>query len=277
MGRPSNYYRGTPILSFPPPVNIVSWLHTEDTISKVDSFHHRFIMLINLHGACDAVIDHRVYNLREGEGVLVFPFQYHHFVPGEGKRLWLFIGFETNDIIPFEHMKGRPFALTDYFVTLSHSFMKLYADEITAHSEEGVPNCDRTVLALSSMLAEALKSVRESTRVESRSRLSESLSAKVQRWLYQNVGRGVRIADAAHHFALSESRLRARFRSEMGRSLGTVLAMLRFEKARSLLTSTDLRIGEIASTSGFENVYAFSTAFKQRYGISPRKFRQQRH
>ena len=50
---------------------------------------------------------------------------------------------------------------------------------------------------------------------------------------------------------------------------------LRLFEARRLLRTTDLQLGEVAVTVGFQQASSFSRLFKQRYGMSPREYRQQ--
>src|SRR3954471_13160440 len=46
------------------------------------ALHHRFVLILALKGAVGVCIDDRVIRLMPGEGLLVFPFQFHHYVEG---------------------------------------------------------------------------------------------------------------------------------------------------------------------------------------------------
>ena len=50
---------------------------------------------------------------------------------------------------------------------------------------------------------------------------------------------------------------------------------LRMDKARSLLTKTDLPINAVASAVGYSDQLAFSKIYKQYYGLSPKAYREQ--
>ncbi|ARN56157.1 AraC family transcriptional regulator [Sedimentisphaera salicampi] len=52
-----------------------------------------------------------------------------------------------------------------------------------------------------------------------------------------------------------------------------IVTRLRMESARDLLHSTYYSINKISELVGYTNYFAFSTAFKKRYGLSPRAFR----
>ena len=48
----------------------------------------------------------------------------------------------------------------------------------------------------------------------------------------------------------------------------------RLEKAKEMLTDSDLKIKEIALYTGYQDELYFSKVFKKKYGVSPRMFRQ---
>lgn len=64
------------------------------------------------------------------------------------------------------------------------------------------------------------------------------------------------------------------FQRVTGDSPGRYLTELRFERARELLLSTDLKVIDISYEVGFASVGTFSTRFRERTGVSPSAFRQ---
>jgi transcriptional regulator GlxA family with amidase domain len=60
----------------------------------------------------------------------------------------------------------------------------------------------------------------------------------------------------------------------MGENLSAYLNRLRVEKAAAMLIETDLSLGEISGSCGFEDQSWFSKIFKYYAGISPGKFRE---
>ena len=55
------------------------------------------------------------------------------------------------------------------------------------------------------------------------------------------------------------------------------MARLRMARARALLISTNLPVYQTAALVGYENPFAFSTAFKRHTGQTPREFRTGRY
>jgi AraC-like DNA-binding protein/mannose-6-phosphate isomerase-like protein (cupin superfamily) len=64
------------------------------------------------------------------------------------------------------------------------------------------------------------------------------------------------------------------FTREMGKSFRAFALETRLERARYLLEETDLPIGEIARSLGYDDVFLFSRQFKQRYNYSPSRLRK---
>ena len=54
------------------------------------------------------------------------------------------------------------------------------------------------------------------------------------------------------------------------------VAFLRMRRAATLLESTRQKINSIARTVGYDNAFAFSTAFKRHIGTSPADYRLRR-
>ncbi|MFD0693152.1 helix-turn-helix domain-containing protein [Paenibacillus sp. GCM10027628] len=52
------------------------------------------------------------------------------------------------------------------------------------------------------------------------------------------------------------------------------IACKRFEKAKELMIYSRLSLTSIAEKIGYSSVFAFSKAFKQSEGVSPRQFMQ---
>ena len=65
-----------------------------------------------------------------------------------------------------------------------------------------------------------------------------------------------------------------RFRAEVGCTPWALLLRLRLRRARSLLTHSELSVGEIAHEVGFSDELYFSRAFRREYGLAPSAFRR---
>lgn len=74
-----------------------------------------------------------------------------------------------------------------------------------------------------------------------------------------------------HH--LSVSHLQKLFRQVYGAPIYRYLKEYRLEKAALELSGSEQRIVEIALDAGYESASKFSSAFQQRYGVTPSAYR----
>ncbi|HBR17892.1 MAG: hypothetical protein A3G39_09340 [Deltaproteobacteria bacterium RIFCSPLOWO2_12_FULL_43_16] len=66
------------------------------------------------------------------------------------------------------------------------------------------------------------------------------------------------------------------FKKRFGHTFTSYLNHIRINKAVELLKNPDLNITEIAYFVGYGNVVHFERVFKEKYGVSPRKYRKMR-
>jgi transcriptional regulator GlxA family with amidase domain len=86
-----------------------------------------------------------------------------------------------------------------------------------------------------------------------------------KRWTVESLARQVGLSRAA--FA-------KRFVLSTGLSPLRYLCQLRLERAAELLRSSDACLGELSDVVGYASEFAFSRAFKRRYGVAPGVFRR---
>jgi AraC-like DNA-binding protein len=82
------------------------------------------------------------------------------------------------------------------------------------------------------------------------------------------------LSELADEVGLSRSRLAELFNLEVGYSIHKFLTKIRVRHAETLLSHSDLQIGDIASECGFATIQHFSRVFKAVTGQSPINFRR---
>jgi AraC-like DNA-binding protein/ligand-binding sensor protein len=101
-----------------------------------------------------------------------------------------------------------------------------------------------------------------------------SVLRRAERYIWENYTRKISLREIARASGLSAPYFSTVFKEEMGENLSNYLNRLRVEKAASMLIETDLSLGEISGSCGFEDQSWFSKIFKYYTGISPGKFRE---
>lgn len=79
--------------------------------------------------------------------------------------------------------------------------------------------------------------------------------------------------EMARAMALPERTLTTRCRNAFGAAPAKLFQKYRMERARTLLTQTDLSVGAVAECLGFVNQYHFSTVYKRVHGAPPTRHR----
>lgn len=82
------------------------------------------------------------------------------------------------------------------------------------------------------------------------------------------------VADVLGAVAVSRRSLERRFRAALGRGLGEEIRRVRLEKARGLLSGTEMPIAQVATNSGFSETKHLSTVFRREAGVTPTEFRR---
>lgn len=226
------------------------------------ALHHRFVLICALRTAVTVCVDDRDLRLKGGEGLLVFPFQFHHYTGAQRPDLsWLFVTFELQDAEPLAALRYRPFALTPQLRTLAAELVESFESERTE---------EVSVLLLALFLARLrrLKIALPAAAAEPEPGLMLRINQIAQR-----SAAPPSIKELARTLGISPSHLRARFRASCGVSIGRHLRRLRLEQACGLLRLGPQRVSEIAEQCGFGSIYSFSRAFRAAYGVPPLAFR----
>lgn len=92
-------------------------------------------------------------------------------------------------------------------------------------------------------------------------------------YLNKNFHRNISLKDISDYVCYSESYLSHLFSKEIGITVTEYLNTLRVEKAKYLLSTSNLKIYEVSSKVGFQSVEHFSRIFKKYAGTSPKQFR----
>ncbi len=94
----------------------------------------------------------------------------------------------------------------------------------------------------------------------------------VQTKMIEQLDQPLSIAQLAEVACLSPTQFKKRFKESLGVSVHQYLIQQRMEKAKALLTHTDLPVQLIAQRVGYGDLSAFSRRFSLYFGLSPRAF-----
>ncbi len=102
---------------------------------------------------------------------------------------------------------------------------------------------------------------------------SRSLTAAVK-FIDENFSdEDISLNRVAEHVGVSPNHLSSTFSKEIGSTFIEYLTRCRIDRAKELLSGTDLRSSEVAYEVGYKDPHYFSAAFKKACGMTPKEYR----
>ncbi|HEY4467786.1 MAG TPA: helix-turn-helix domain-containing protein [Klebsiella sp.] len=100
------------------------------------------------------------------------------------------------------------------------------------------------------------------------SRISKAVS-----WIREHYQEDITLNQIASQLHVTSSHLSRRFSAEVGMTFRTFLTHIRFEHAVKEIAFTSRSVGQIVSDNGFCSMHRFSVLFRERFGLSPGRWR----
>ncbi|PAW79613.1 MAG: hypothetical protein B9S32_03490 [Verrucomicrobia bacterium Tous-C9LFEB] len=236
--------------------------------------HHRFVLLLNLETPGIISLDRRYHFLEPGRAVLIFPYQFHHYlsIPSESLR-WLFITFETDSAQALEEFRHHIIPLKEDSLERVQLLLELWQRRKSPLRSNLIVS---ELAALLAILRAALPKEQLSARVsESAARSSGvTILPRINRCLAERDRAAHTIPAIAQKIGLSESRLRAVFSQNFGISLGSYIRNYQTHQALALMQDRATALYEVAQACGYSSLATFSRAFKEQTGLSPLAYRK---
>jgi len=227
--------------------------------------HSRFVLLVALEGTGSVGVETDVWELKEGDAILMFPHQVHYYMELPDEFCWLFVTFELERESwgGIEDLRDQPRRTTEATRDLLEALLKTYH---AARDGEGG-------LVVSVGLGKVLRALHAGEKLEP-GKGKGGLVARVREFVFQHLDGDLSVNAIAAEVDCSGSYLRERFREEAGVSLGHFVRSVRLLRATHLLQEGNDGVGEIAKKCGFGSFTTFSRAFSQVYGMSPSEYRK---
>jgi LacI family transcriptional regulator len=113
--------------------------------------------------------------------------------------------------------------------------------------------------------------VRQSTDVLA---IDEPKVAKAMAFIQEHAFEGIKVPDVVEAAAVSRSGLETRFAKTLGYTIRTAIRQVQLERARRLISDTNVPLKQVASDTGFRSVQHMTTLFGKSFGHSPAKYRE---
>ncbi len=270
LPEPRNLFRGLAPLPFELPNNLILFQRaTAGTLGQAHHYHYRFVLVVNLRTEGSVTVDNRHFDFRPGEALLIFPHQFHHFhLPKSPSIRWIFLTFELNHSEAIAPLRNRVSPVSESCRIYLERLVSLYQEKSPAHKESA------TAISLLAGLV-LLEQLQQEGLTNSRTTLARpSVIDQINRYIWDNFDKDLKLSDLAEKFPYSESHLRLLFRKRMGISLGTYIQKVKLNRALSMLVNSGLNVSQVAEACGYESIFSFSRGFKKSTGFSPLAYKK---
>lgn len=103
--------------------------------------------------------------------------------------------------------------------------------------------------------------------------VSDKLIANMGSFIRERSKEGLGVKELAAEFRVSRTTCYRRFKSILDRTPHQEIQRARMDRAKELLSQTDLAVERVAEIAGFQNTEYFYVVFKRDCGLTPRQFR----
>jgi LacI family transcriptional regulator len=97
--------------------------------------------------------------------------------------------------------------------------------------------------------------------------------ASALRFIRKHACNPIQVRDVLSAIPLSRSTLENRFKKVLGRSIHAEIRRIQLEKAKNLLSETDLSLPAVANRAGIQTVQYLTTLMHKEIGTTPAKYR----
>ena len=280
------------------PIRIVHRKHNRQ--AEVPNHHHDFLEIaLILSGTATHTIKFQErkslsYPVSRGDVCVIVPGQNHSFSFEEEESIEIInILFNQTVLQKIDHLDEDQMNLPDFLNKLAHPTQENPStlhlpDELVTRvcalvsdiENEGIQHAighgTMTLLHFSTILALLYRQYRTANIIGYKPPETELVSQLI-RYIdghYQEELTLQQLADVTH---FSVRQITRRFRDAVGMTLGDYILSQRLNHARALLTTTDMKVTDIAIEVGFNNPSYFCSQFRRVMGCTPTQYREDIH
>lgn len=211
--------------------------------------------------------------IKEGDVFLLFPGEWHTYSPDSKigwKQYWIgFKGKNMDDRVAAGFLQPRK---PVYHIGYSTQIISLYKDAMQAATEEKAYMQQLLAGIVNHLIG--LMYALERNIVLDKNAAHVNMVLRAQQYIRESLESTLSIQDIADMLGVSYSTLRKQFKEYTGLSPAIYQQDLKLQRAKELLTTTNLSIKEIAYRLNFDSPDYFSAKFKIKTGRKPSEMRR---
>lgn len=213
-------------------------------------------------GTAVAEIDGVTYQMAAGDGLVVFPLQYHSYTVDDRSRIEIYV-FSPHFVPEFEEQTAGKHPVDAKF---------------PAAILPAVPEDTSNILFIKSFFYGLCTDILSRVRLEG-TNAGKTLSVLDELFLFvdRNFDKSCTLRDAAESLKYDYTYLSKLFRKRTGMGFNSYVNRFRIGRATYLLFSADRSIGEVALEVGYNAIRTFNWEFQKIMGTTPEQYRTKIH
>lgn len=249
-------------------------LHSYGPIARNHFLFHYVISGTGTLLADDAGGETRTYQVKSGQGFLIFPRQINTYY-ADKDHPWEYAWVEFDGLRVKEAVELAGLTMDNPIYRSNARDISLQLKEemlyIARHSDQSPFH----LIGHLYLFLDFLTRSSSSRRILQGGKMRDFYIKEALSFIEQNFQNDISIEDIAVFCNLNRSYFGKIFRDALGKSPQEFLISYRMSKAAELLKLTKLSIGDISNAVGYPSQLHFSRAFKKVYGMSPRAWRDE--
>jgi len=104
--------------------------------------------------------------------------------------------------------------------------------------------------------------------------IEDPLILEAMAFIRSNSQHGINVTDVVKAVGVSRSTLESRFKASVGETIHAVIRRIQLDRARRLISETNLAMKEIAAHTGFKSIQHMTSLFGKAFGQTPGRYRK---
>ena len=239
--------------------------------------HKNAFEIVYLHrGTQNYLLNNRLYRLKGGDLFITFPDELHStadFPQERTKLYWFQLDITENNLLGLQPevaklLIERLYKIEDRHFVGDTRFAKLIEEIFSIYY-----SCDDLkFIKINHNLISLLLLTIECSERPQKTELSNDIKSILD-YIDQNFTNIISIEDLSKISSLSDSRIKSKFKEQIGIPPGEYIIIKRLEYAKQLILTENCNFDEIAQRCGFADRYYFTKVFKKYFNQTPSKWR----
>jgi AraC-like DNA-binding protein len=230
---------------------------------------HHFVLITEGKGIFESESAGPI-NVEAGDGFILFPNEWHRYKPKK-KIGWTeyWVGF--SGVVAENVMKDIFFSQkTPVVHNCANALVKNLFKSLFQLILEEPYGFQRTASGICLQLIAEICNIQKSSESTIQ---NNSLIAKAKYFMHQKIDEDIDLQSFCSDQGISYSKFRSDFKQHTSFAPLQYFILMKIEKSKDLLVSTDMSIKQIAFELGFKTDHYFSRIFKDKTGFSPLEFK----